>query len=100
MTFNLNKIYQLDANYGIKKSDMEELMGLDKTMLDNLKADLIQSIKTDKEFSKALRQPVETDADKVVRILKHDFEKKHGMTFDKFIEVYNDLLKNNPERLI
>ncbi len=43
---------------------------------------------------------VETEHDTVVRILKGDFEKKFGMTYDRFVELYNDILKNNPEKLI
>ncbi len=43
---------------------------------------------------------VESDEDKVARILKGDFEKKFGMTFEKFIEVYHRMLENNPEKLI
>lgn len=42
----------------------------------------------------------ETDEDKVVRILKGDFENKFGMTYEKFIEMYNEILKKNPEKLI
>jgi hypothetical protein len=42
----------------------------------------------------------ETPHDKVIRLLKGDFEKTHGITFEKFIETYNDILENNPEKLI
>ncbi len=42
----------------------------------------------------------ETDEEKVVRILKGDFEKKFGMTFEKFIEVREKLLETHPEKLI
>lgn len=38
--------------------------------------------------------------DKVVRILKGDFEKFFGMSFDKFTELYNEILENYPEKLI
>ena len=44
--------------------------------------------------------PVETDEQKVIRILKGDFEKKFGMTFEKFIEVRETILEHNPEKLI
>ncbi len=44
--------------------------------------------------------PKETDDQKVIRILKGDFEKKFGMTFEKFIETYHGLLETSPEKLI
>lgn len=44
--------------------------------------------------------PKETDDQKVIRILKGDFEKKFGMTFEKFIETYHRLLETSPEKLI
>ncbi len=46
------------------------------------------------------KKPVETNEQKVIRILKGDFEKKFGMTFEKFIETYNGILENSPEKLI
>lgn len=49
---------------------------------------------------KAKSAPVETDEQKVIRILKGDFEKKFGMTFEKFIEVRETILEHNPEKLI
>ena len=42
----------------------------------------------------------ETEHDKVVRILKGDFEKRFGMKFERFIEVYHEIVKDHPERLI
>lgn len=52
------------------------------------------------EKKKAPKKPAETDEQKVVRILKGDFEKKFGMTFEKFIETYQRLLETSPEKLI
>lgn len=49
---------------------------------------------------KAKSVAVETDEQKVIRILKGDFEKKFGMTFEKFIEVRESILEHNPEKLI
>lgn len=45
-------------------------------------------------------KPPETEHEKVVRILKGDFEKKFGMSYDRFVEIYNEILKNDPEKLI
>jgi len=42
----------------------------------------------------------ENPHDKVVRILKGDFEKKFGMSFDEFNKIYNEILKTCPEKLI
>jgi hypothetical protein len=45
-------------------------------------------------------EPPLSEEEKVVKLLKGGFEEKHGLTFDKFIEVYNKLLQDNPEKLI
>lgn len=42
----------------------------------------------------------ETDNDVVIRFIKGDFEKVTGMSFDKFKDVYMDILEKNPEKLI
>lgn len=42
----------------------------------------------------------ETEEQKVIRILKHDFESTHGITFERFIEVYHNILRDSPEKLI
>ncbi len=42
----------------------------------------------------------ETDEEKVIRIIKGDFEYKFGMTFDKFQDVLKSIMINNPEKLI
>lgn len=42
----------------------------------------------------------ETDQEKVLRIVKGDFEKKFGMPLDRFNEVLGEIYKNNPEKLI
>jgi hypothetical protein len=41
--------------------------------------------------------PVE---DRVAKILNVDFEKEFGISFEKFVEVYNKILETNPEKLI
>lgn len=46
------------------------------------------------------QQPVETEDQKVIRILKGDFEKKFGMTFERFVEVRERLIETHPEKLI
>lgn len=42
----------------------------------------------------------ETHKETVIRLLKQDFEKNNGITFEDFISAYNDLLENEPEKLI
>lgn len=42
----------------------------------------------------------ETPQDIVVRMLKGDFRRVVGVSFEEFIEAYHDLIENNPERLI
>ena len=52
------------------------------------------------DFRITKNRMVETDEAKVVRILKGDFEKKFGITFDKFTETYHKMLEKCPEKLI
>ena len=59
------------------------------------KKDIMDRLKTYNE-----KHYNESDEDKVIRILKKDFEAKHEISFDKFIEIYNKILINNPEKLI
>lgn len=42
----------------------------------------------------------ETDEDIVIRLLKKDFERNNGISFDRFIAAYNLLIENAPEKLI
>ena len=42
----------------------------------------------------------ETDEEIVIKLLKGDFKKQCGIDFEKFIEVYNDIIENHPEKLI
>lgn len=47
-------------------------------------------------------EPVKYDSDeeKVLRIIKGDFENIFGISLEKFNEVYHNILKNCPEKLI
>lgn len=42
----------------------------------------------------------ETKEQKVIRMLKGDFEKYIGMSYAEFEEIKNNLIENNPEKLI
>lgn len=42
----------------------------------------------------------ESDEEKVLRIIKGDFENIFGISLEKFNEVYQNILKNCPEKLI
>lgn len=42
----------------------------------------------------------ESDKERVVKILKGGFENQFGMSYDRFVELYNEILKDEPERLI
>lgn len=66
-----------------------------KTKIDHTKDKVINDLLT-----KYNKPTLETDEEKVIRILKKDFEAKHGMTFDKFVEVYQKILSESPEKLI
>ena len=55
-----------------------------------------------KEIDMQFIEPVkyESDEEKVVRIIKGDFENIFGISLEKFNEVYHNILKNCPEKLI
>ena len=42
----------------------------------------------------------ENDKERVVKILKGGFENQFGMTYERFVELYNEILKDEPEKLI
>ena len=42
----------------------------------------------------------ETKEQKVIRMLKGDFERYVGMPYSEFEQIRDDLMKNNPEKLI
>lgn len=42
----------------------------------------------------------ETKEETVIRLLKGGFEEQHGMSFDEFVKIQNDLIKHKPEKLI
>lgn len=55
-------------------------------------------IEIDKQFIVPVKY--ESDEEKVVRIIKGDFENIFGISLEKFNEVYQNILKNCPEKLI
>lgn len=87
-TFNIHKDREND-NYS---QWLDEKF---KTKINHAKDKVINDL-----LSKYNKPTLETDEEKVIRILKKDFEAKHGMTFDKFIEVYQKILSESPEKLI
>lgn len=66
-----------------------------KKQINNVRDKVINDL-----LDKYQKPTLETDEEKVIRILKKDFELKHGMTFDKFIEIYQKILSESPEKLI
>ena len=42
----------------------------------------------------------ESDEDRVVRMLKGDFEIIMGMSYERFIEIHKYLIEHHPEKLI
>ena len=51
-------------------------------------------------LKKSISMPQESDQDKVVKLLKGGFEKIHGITFERFMEVYYEIVETCPEKLI
>jgi hypothetical protein len=47
-----------------------------------------------------MKPKVETDEAKVIRLVKGDFEKQIGMSFDRFQEILKTIITENPEKLI
>ena len=81
----LNKIIANFANKEIE-NDILRSYGLE---------DLISILGDDVED-----ECIETDEEKVIRLLKHDFEENNGISFEKFMDVYHNIVENNPEKLI
>lgn len=42
----------------------------------------------------------ETKEERVIRLLKKDFEKNNCISFDEFMKIFNDIKTNKPEKLI
>lgn len=42
----------------------------------------------------------ETEEETVIRLLKGDFEEETGISFERFMEIYNDIMQRTPEKLI
>ena len=80
----------------------EEYEWVDKTNMVHYLLKTMQNSDAFKEIFELSDNEVkkETDEEKVIRILKGDFEETFGMSFDKFIDIYNNLLENNPDKLI
>lgn len=98
--YKWNNAYTLDdfssSTYSLKSfKHMSELLAAEATR------------QIEQEFTNALGinpygsnfQEV-NEEDVVINLLQGDFEKKCGISFERFIEVYNEILKNNPEKLI
>lgn len=67
------------------------------TYLDMLD-DLCQINEIDMQFIEPVKY--DSDEEKVLRIIKGDFEYIFGISLEKFNEVYHNILKNCPEKLI
>lgn len=46
------------------------------------------------------RMQNESEQDLVVRMIKGDFEKLVGMSFDRFYALYKQTIETNPERFV
>lgn len=68
------------------QQELERALGLDSQEL---------YTKEEKEVDEA-----EVEKELVLSLLKGGFEKKCGISFDRFIDVYNEILSDNPEKLI
>ena len=97
-SYNDNRIIKNDWSDLIKlMKDSYTIDMLEKRVLNTWENDWTDE-KIEDKFKHILGK--ESEEDKVARILKGDFEKQFGITFEKFIEVYNYIVENNPEKLI
>lgn len=67
-------------------------------MMPDKKPDNVESIMREIRDLWSLKEC--SDEEKVIRLIKGDFEKYCGLSFDDFIKTHDHLLKNNPEKLI
>lgn len=65
-------------------------------------SEVMKRLKYQAELSTTEYKPLrnETDEEKVIRLLKGDFEKQCEISFEKFMEIYTLIVKTSPEKLI
>jgi len=109
MSFNDDNLTVNVSNISFSQEEKKErlkktLLTLsDKKRKEKQKAESIKILRKQKKFNTSYSHSwthEETEEDKVIKILKGGFEKKFNMSFEKFIEIYNNILENSPEKLI
>lgn len=82
----------------LTKQDEKELETQLQLEINNLPDDSVLEYILNKRGNK--QRENESKKEFVVRLIKTDFEKNHGLQIDEFINICNDIHKNNPEMLI
>jgi len=54
----------------------------------------------DEKVVESEEEKSENEKKYVIELLKGGFEEKCGISFDRFINIYNEILETNPEKLI
>ncbi len=67
-----------------------------KAFYDNMFLDKVTTL----DKLAGIQRIVETDEQKVIRLMKGGFEATIGMTFERYCEIRKDIIKNHPEKLI
>lgn len=99
--FKVDKNSPTFKAYNLSDLHLKDDLDIASLIKDGYSRKMVASIEKDvfESFKKVIFD-TETDEEKVVRILKGDFEKKFGMTYEKFKNVYDIILRDNPEKLI
>lgn len=79
-----------------------------KRLADLINTKMIMEYEENESFDRYLDESINTEKtllsetleEKTIRILRGDFEKHFGIPFETFIEVYNTILEECPEKLI
>jgi hypothetical protein len=69
-----------------------------------INAEAAHRIAADKMLAEALdigrKYQEKTKEEKVIELVKGGLENRFGISFDEFMEIYNNLLENYPEKLV
>lgn len=99
----MNPIYQFDhpytdviSNINLCKPETQEVRDyLAKQVSTNMGRDIVEKLKAMSEESKQ-----KTKEERVIDIIHGGMERHFGMTIQEFQEIYEELLRSNPEKLV
>ena len=86
-----DQIYKEMMRAKMAEHKLHEALMVEAKISSSIEKNIINSLNT---------SPKETTQETVIRMLKGDFQKVVGVSFEDFMEAYHSLIENNPEKLI